>query len=141
VIETLDIGELVEGYQIGKAHRLAEWSARREQREFARMCNVLGCIKRRNDDRAEGGERWKHYCEVRRRIDRNPERRSKAAARKRAKKKKAYDAKPTTKCVVCEKSFARPFRKGWVPKTCSDDCKREHARRRQRASRAREVQR
>lgn len=138
--DQLDISELTFGFAIGKAHNLSEWKHRKEKQEFARICNILGCIKRRNEYRQAADERWEQFCETRRKIDHNPERRKKHNARRNAKRKKAYQDDPIATCVVCGATWIRPFVKGHVKKCCSDACKLEYTRIKDRRNRKRRAE-
>lgn len=122
-IDRLDVGELVDGYAIGKAHNLAEWAHRKEQREFAALCHRLRIRRRVLAIRAEGGARladlrakqlaWEH--------EHRDREQQKTEARERRRKK--HDAaRPIVTCRECGATWPKPFRKGRVRRFCDGRC-------------------
>jgi ribosomal protein L24E len=75
----IDHGDLKHGFAIGKAHNLAEWSFRKDEREFANLCNKLYLAKWYRAAKAEGGERWQRIIASHKaaRAKRNADRRAK----------------------------------------------------------------
>lgn len=121
-MDSLDPGELVEGYQIGRAHRLAEWSFRREQKDFARLCRTLKHKRWRTAVLAEDGDR----AQTLRAQQKRQKDRAKAAEHEAHRK-----AAKVTKCPACDASWCLlPGMHGRSLKWCSPDCKKIDKRRR-----------
>lgn len=121
----LEHDDLAFGYAIGKAHAIAEWSHRREQRAFRKLCEKLRVAKWYREVKAEGGERWARVLATYR----------KSCEQYRAKKRAAKLAK-LPKVRTCERpgcgtEFPVLFKAGQPRRFCSPSCaKRDLARRR-----------
>lgn len=120
------------GFLTGKAAALADWSFRKEDREFKKLCEKLYKRKWFQQIKAEGGERWQrlrarlratHIRWRENNRERSRELARKAAAKKRAKKR---PVPPSVTCGVCgEKRRVRAARTDfararWCSKKCSN---------------------
>jgi hypothetical protein len=119
----IDHGDLKHGFAIGKAHKLAEWSFRKDEREFEKLCNRLRAAKWWREMKAEGGERWQRAVA----------RYSKTNAERRGEKLAAFEARIVVhECPCCGERFLPAFQPGMPRKWCSRSCslkgwKRENA--------------
>jgi hypothetical protein len=109
----IDHSDLKHGFAIGKAHKLAEWSFRKEEREFERLCNRLRAAKWWREMKAEGGERWRRAVE----------RYTKTNAERRGEKLAAFKARIVVReCPCCGDRFLPAFQPGMPRKYCSRPC-------------------
>lgn len=128
MIYQLDVGELVSGYQVGRALRLADWRAGKEQDSFERLCNRLRVRLWRVRLFAEGGEKLAAYRAYKRDWAREHRDREVAAAQAKLRRRKTW---PVITCGGCGNEFMQLRRAGGRPgRYCSNRCKRLVQRRR-----------
>lgn len=114
--DRLDIGDLVEGYQIGRTQRIADWQFRKEKRDFAKLCRSLKHRRWRKAIHAEGGERQAKRNAANRRQK----------EKERARAHEAHRAAgAVTTCPSCGAAWCLlPGMHGRHLVWCSEECKR-----------------
>lgn len=131
----IDIGDLQEGYQVGKSVALREWSFRKEQREFKKLIERLYARKWWRDVKAEGGERYQRKLAQLRKQNENPKRRKKLNAQQQVRRLAAFVARGvlvTCGAEGCGATWSKLYTVGQQPRYCSPTCARRAYRSRHR---------
>lgn len=119
----IDHDDLAHGFAIGKAHAIAEWAHRREQREFAALCKRLGVARWYRRVKAAGGEQWDRMLAAWRVHNRR------ASAKRSAAKRAAFDRTlALATCPTCGDPFVRTWGPGRRAEVCSKACRPSRSR-------------
>lgn len=111
-----DEGRIV-GFQVGKAHRLADWATRREIRETDRMINVARVVDwQRKNPAKVAAKNARHNAK--------PAAKARRKAYHRKRRAAEYRKNPVVcACEECGSTWCKvPWVKGKVPRYCSTRC-------------------
>lgn len=120
----IDIGDLQEGFQVGKSIALAEWSFRKEQRDFEKLVDRLRSRKWWRTVKAEGGERYEKKKAQLRAQNKKTARRKKLNELQQERRLAAFRARGEMVTCPCGATWPKPRCVGQQRKYCSPKCAR-----------------
>lgn len=113
----------VDGFLVGKAHRIADWQAKKEEERYQVLFNRLRALAWQRKVYEEGGERLDTLRKRKLTYALQPHVKLRANELARIRRRARYYASPRiATCLECGATWCLLFRKGMLPKYCGDRC-------------------
>ncbi len=116
------------GYQVGRAHNIAEWKAKKEEERWKLLENRLRARKWQMEAMEEGGELAERIRKRKREYQARPHVRARYEALAKIRRRERYAKNPRIRtCKECGLKEELPFRRGgMVGEFCGNNCRQKY---------------